>query len=64
MIIQKINRRLTNLESMCTFCSRTVYLVDNDYVATYSRRQYKTCHRSCYDNYLKYVKEVNSKCMK
>ena len=45
MIIQKINRRLTNLESMCTFCSRYVNLEKDEFVATYSRRQYKTCHK-------------------
>lgn len=60
MIIQKINRRLTNLESMCTFCSEYVNLEKDEFVATYSRRQYKTCHKICYNNYLKYVKEVNS----
>ena len=64
MLIHKINRRLTNLESMCTFCRRYVNLEKDEFVATYSRRQYKTCHKTCYDNYLKYVKEVNSKCMK
>lgn len=41
MIIQKIKRSLTNLESMCTFCSRYVNIEKDDYVATYSRRQYK-----------------------
>lgn len=60
MIIQKINRRLTNLESMCTFCSRYVNPRKDEFVATYSRRQYKTCH----NNYLKYVKEVDNKCTK
>ncbi len=64
MLIHKINRRLTNLESMCTFCSKYVNIENDEFVATYSRRQYKTCHKGCFNNYLKYVKEVNSKCMK
>lgn len=64
MLIHKINRRLTNLESMCTFCSKYVNIENDEFVATYSRRQYKTCHKSCFNNYLKYVKEVNQKCMK
>ena len=40
MIIKKINRTLSSLESMCTFCSRHVNIEKDEYIATYSRKQY------------------------
>ena len=50
---------------MCRFCKerfdREKEIEDIYWVRPSPRMYY---HKSCYDNYLKYVKEVNSKCMK
>lgn len=53
----KLRKNLSNLEKMCTLCSKYVNTEKDNYIATYNRRQYKLAHKSCYDNYLKFVKE-------
>lgn len=58
---------LTNYEKLCTLCNRDLEakdIAENNYIETYKNRHYRLAHRTCYNNYLKYVKEVNSKCLK
>lgn len=66
MNIKKFSK-LGKLERMCTLCNRDLEAKDietENYIETYKSYRYRLAHRTCYDNYLKYVKEVNYKCMK
>lgn len=59
MTIKKLYR-LTNLERICTLCNKDLDakdITENNYIETYKNRHYRVAHRTCYDNYLKYVKE-------
>ena len=58
---------LSNLERLCTLCNKDLEAHDisiGNYIETYKNKRYRLAHLECYHNYLKYVKEVNSKCMK
>ena len=60
MTIQKF-RRLPNLQQICTLCNKYLDakdIVDNNYIESYKKRRYVLAHRTCYNNYLEYVKET------
>lgn len=56
MLVYKCNKKLSNLEEMCVFCSKYVDL-NKEYVATYNRKQWKLAHKNCYDNYFLNIKK-------
>lgn len=59
MTIKKLYK-LTNLERICTLCNKDLDakdIIENNYIETYKNRHYRLAHRTCYNNYLKYVKE-------
>lgn len=59
MTIKKLYK-LTNLERICTLCNKDLDakdITENNYIETYKNRHYRLAHRTCYNNYLKYVKE-------
>jgi len=60
MTIQKFNR-LPNLQQICTLCNKYLDakdIVENNYIESYKKRRYVLAHRTCYNNYLEYVKET------
>ena len=53
----QIRRPLSNLERLCTFCNKDVNIKKDDYIATQGKdRRYRLAHKTCYNNYLKWVK--------
>ena len=58
----QIRRPLSNLERLCTFCNKDVNIKKDDYIATQGKdrryRRYRLAHRSCYNDYLDYVKKI------
>lgn len=55
----QIRRQLSNLERLCTFCKKDVNIKKDDYIATQGKdRRYRLAHRSCYNDYLDYVKKI------
>lgn len=55
----QIRRPLSNLERLCTFCNKDVNIKKDDYIATQGKdRRYRLAHRSCYNDYLEYVKKI------
>lgn len=60
MTIQKFSR-LPNLQKICTLCNKYLDakdIVNNNYIESYKKRRYMLAHRTCYNNYLKYIKET------
>ena len=60
MTIQKF-RKLPNLQQICTLCNQYLDakdIIENNYIESYKKRRYVLAHRTCYNNYLKYIKET------
>lgn len=58
MTIQKFSR-LPALSQICTLCNKYLEAKDikeNNYIETYKKYRYRLAHRTCYNNYLKWVK--------
>ena len=58
MTIQKF-LRLPALSQICTLCNKylkTKDIAENNYIESYKKRRYVLAHRTCYNNYLKWVK--------
>ena len=60
MTIQKFSK-LQNLERICTLCNKYLDAKDikeENYIEVYKKCRYRLAHRTCYNNYLKYIKET------
>ena len=58
MTIQKFSR-LPALSQICTLCNKYLDakdIAENNYIESYKKRRYVLAHRTCYNNYLKWVK--------
>lgn len=65
MTIQKFSR-LPALSQICTLCNKYLEskdIAENNYIESYKKRRYVLAHRTCYNNYLKWVKNggINEK---
>ena len=61
MTIDKF-RNLPNLQQICTLCNKYLKakdIAENNYIECYKKRRYILAHRTCYNDYLKYVKETH-----
>lgn len=60
MTIQKF-LRLPALSQICTLCNKYLEakdITENNYIESYKKGRYVLAHRSCYNDYLKYVKNT------
>ena len=54
-----IRRNLSPLEKQCVYCNKEVNIKKDDYIGTQGKdRRYRLAHRSCYNDYLDYIKKI------
>ena len=48
-----------NIEKQCVYCNKEVNIKKDDYIGTQGKdRRYRLAHRSCYNDYLDYIKKI------
>ena len=58
MTIQKFSK-LSALSQICTLCNKYLEskdIAENNYIESYKKGRYILAHRTCYNNYLKFIK--------